>query len=334
MKLEFEPTITKQYLLDRASQETYLEYYLGIPVKKGLFKSPLRADNNPTCSFYRNKSGDIILKDFSGAFYGNFINVVMYKFGLTYYRALKQIATDFGYIKSPKYKKNPKPVVISTNEFKESKEANIQVEIQDFSKEELDWWMQFGITEEILKKFRVFSCKTVFLNGNYFTSATKNCPIFGNYRGKNENETELWRIYFPFHKKHELRFLSNWKSFLLQGSKQLPKEGELLVITKSMKDVMCLYSLGITAIAPNSENLFLTDSQFSKLKNRFKRIIVFYDNDLPGIHNMNKIRKEYNVECVWIPRHYGAKDISDFYKMYGCEKTKELISLCLEKLKN
>ena len=228
MKLEFEPTITKQYLLDRASQETYLEYYLGIPVKKGLFKSPLRADNNPTCSFYRNKSGDIILKDFSGAFYGNFINVVMYKFGLTYYRALKQIATDFGYIKSPKYKKNPKPVVISTNEFKESKEANIQVEIQDFSKEELDWWMQFGITEEILKKFRVFSCKTVFLNGNFFTSATKNCPIFGYYRGKNENETELWRIYFPFHKKHELRFLSNWKSFLLQGSKQLPKEGELL----------------------------------------------------------------------------------------------------------
>lgn len=334
MKLEFEPTITKQYLLDRASQETYLEYYLGIPVKKGLFKSPLRADNNPTCSFYRNKSGDIILKDFSGAFYGNFISVVMYKFGLTYYRALKQIATDFGYIKSPKYKKNPKPVVVSTNEFKESKEANIQVEIQDFSKEELDWWIQFGITEEILKKFRVFSCKTIFLNGNFFTSATKSCPIFGYYRGKNENETELWRIYFPFHKKHELRFLSNWKSFLLQGSKQLPKEGELLVITKSMKDVMCLYSLGITAIAPNSENLFLTNSQFSKLKNRFKRIIIFYDNDLPGIHNMNKIRKEYNIECVWIPRCYGAKDISDFYKMYGREKTKELISLCLEKLKN
>ena len=66
MKFEIEPTITKQYLLDRASQETYLEYYLDIPVKKGLFKSPLRKDNNPTCSFYKNKSGDIILKDFSG----------------------------------------------------------------------------------------------------------------------------------------------------------------------------------------------------------------------------------------------------------------------------
>lgn len=42
MVLEYEPKITKKYLLERQSQETYLEYYLGIPVKKGLFKSPLR----------------------------------------------------------------------------------------------------------------------------------------------------------------------------------------------------------------------------------------------------------------------------------------------------
>lgn len=111
----------------------------------------------------------------------------------------------------------------------------------------------------------------------------------------------------------------------MQGAKQLPKEDDVLVITKSLKDVMTLYSLGITAIAPNSENLFLTESQFSKLKSRFKRIIVFYDNDLTGIHNMNKIRKSFDVECMWIPRSYGAKDISDFHKMYGREKTLELI---------
>lgn len=128
-----------------------------------------------------------------------------------------------------------------------------------------------------------------------------------------------------------MRFLSNWKSFLLQGSKQLPKEGDTLVITKSMKDVMCLYSLGVTAIAPNSENLFLTESQFSKLKSRFKRIVVFYDNDLPGIHNMNKIKKSFDVQCLWIPRSYGAKDISDFYKMYGRDKTLELIEYARRK---
>ena len=51
MVLEYEPKITKKYLLERQTQETYLEYYLGIPVKKRLFKSPLRNDNSPTCSF-------------------------------------------------------------------------------------------------------------------------------------------------------------------------------------------------------------------------------------------------------------------------------------------
>ena len=34
-----EQKITKELLLSRASEETYMEHYLGIPVKKGLFIS-------------------------------------------------------------------------------------------------------------------------------------------------------------------------------------------------------------------------------------------------------------------------------------------------------
>ena len=94
------PNITKQFLLEHNSQETYIEYYLGIPIQKGLIKSPLRPDNTPTCSFYMNKCGDIIFKDFSGDFSGNFINVVMYKNACNYHKALKIIASDFGYIKT------------------------------------------------------------------------------------------------------------------------------------------------------------------------------------------------------------------------------------------
>ena len=39
-------------ILNKVSQEQLMEHYLGIPVKKGLFKSPLRRDKNPTCAFY------------------------------------------------------------------------------------------------------------------------------------------------------------------------------------------------------------------------------------------------------------------------------------------
>lgn len=126
-------------------------------------------------------------------------------------------------------------------------------------------------------------------------------------------------------RKH-FRFLSNWTAKMIQGAKQLPKTGDFLVITKSMKDVMTLASFGITAIAPNSETLFLSEEQYEKVKKRFKRIILLYDNDLAGISNMNKIRKSFkDISCVWIPRKY-AKDISDFRKKYGEENTRKLIN--------
>lgn len=93
---------------------------------------------------------------------------------------------------------------------------------------------------------------------------------------------------------------------------------------------MLLYEFGITAIAPNSENLFVTDKQFAKLKSKFSKIVLFYDNDLPGIKNMNKIHKQYpELTTVFIPRKYAAKDISDFRKKYGKNKTQELINEAL-----
>ena len=98
------------------------------------------------------------------------------------------------------------------------------------------------------------------------------------------------------------------------------------MITKSLKDVACLYSCGITAIAPISENCFVTEAQFERLSKKFKKIILFYDNDSAGITHMNKFRKQFpDVYVLWIPRHLGAKDISDYYKKYGRKKVLNLI---------
>ena len=71
-------------------------------------------------------------------------------------------------------------------------------------------------------------------------------------------------------------------------------KSDYLVITKSLKDVMVLYEYGIPAIAPNSETIFVTEAQYQKLKNRFKRIYLFYDSDYAGITSMNQIRKKYS----------------------------------------
>ena len=331
MDFKIEPEITKAYLLSKFSEETFMEYYLGIPVAKKLYRNPLRKDNKPTCSFYRNKSGELIFKDFSGVFYGNFISVVMFKYSCTYHQALRIIANDFGLIHDNKIPKNKGKLNVNAPVFRDDGAAIIQIEIKDFSKSEIEWWSDYGVTDKILKKFHVFSCKNVFLNGNVISTSSDHCPIYGYYGGKKEG-IELWRIYFP--KRKSYRFLSNWDSKKIQGIKQLPNEGKLLVITKSLKDVMCLYSLGIPAIAPNSETLFIPEALYIELKDRFKNIVVLYDNDLAGIANMRKIRDKYKVKCLWIPRSYEAKDISDFHKKYGRKKTLELIKRAIELLKH
>lgn len=67
MELTLGPlSASKELILNSVRDETIMEHYLGIPVKKGLFKSPLRTDNKPTCAFYRNRKGDLIFKDFRG----------------------------------------------------------------------------------------------------------------------------------------------------------------------------------------------------------------------------------------------------------------------------
>lgn len=327
----FEPKITKSYLLSQYSEETYMEYYLGIKVAKGLFCSPLRRDNTPTCSFYKNKSGELIFKDFNGSFYGNFISVVMEKYHVSYYKALQIIAEDFNLSKRHTDKVAVNPIKPSITVFKDTGPADVRVEIKDFTQEELNWWNSYGITLDILKKFNVYSCKNIFLNGELFKTIYKDNFMFGYYGGKKDN-LELWRIYFP--KQSNYRFLTNWPSKKIQGLKQLKKDGDICVITKSMKDTMCLYSLGISAIAPNSENLFIADTILERLKSKFKYIIVLYDNDLPGIQNMRKIKKKHpELIYFYIPRHYNAKDISDFYKKYGKDKTLEFVKDNLNNLK-
>ena len=181
-----EPKITKEFLLSKNSEETYMSYYLGVPIKKGLFRSPLRNDQHSTCSFFRGQSGNLYFKDFATGQCLTFEGVVMAKYGCTYHNSLKIIAIDFGYIQSDEVKKQAakKPQIKIQPKFESEKETFIQVEIKDFSESELKWWNSFGISKETLNKYKVYSIKTVFLNGNIYAQSTQHSPIYGYYFGK------------------------------------------------------------------------------------------------------------------------------------------------------
>lgn len=314
-----QPKITKEFLLKQNSEETYMSTYLGVPVKKGLSVSGLRKDHKPTASFYRNRKGELIYHDFGIGFHGNFIDVVMYLYNCDFGDALQRIAEDFKYVSCDR-----EPIKIRTTEvvIEEKAETNIQIEKQNFQQNEIKWWESFGIHLATLKKFNVFSCKSVFLNNNYYKSSSEKKLIFGYYGGT-KHGIQLWRIYFPLNR--EYRFLSNWTKNMIQGAKQLPDNIENLVITKSMKDVMNLYEQEIPAIAPCSETVLMGQKQMDKLKTLTSNIIYIGDNDLPGVKGAHKYKKAYPfLRCVFIKRKY-AKDISDLYKFTGIQEYTEAI---------
>lgn len=322
--VSLKPNITKDFILSKVNQESIMQHYTGLDVSsKKLMLSPFRVDNHFTVSFYKSKSNILYLHDFATNEHINCFQAVMKKFGVNYYEALDIIAKDFNLTEGENTNvKKEKPIIISS--LKETKPAKIQVQIKDYTKEELEWWKQFGISKKTLKKFHVYSLEHIFINNELrFTSSNK-CPIYGYYFGKDKNGVEKWKIYFPL--KDNYRFLNNLSKKVLQGYHQLPKTGDLLVITKSMKDLMAMYEFGISAVSPNSETLFVEDKKLEEFKQRFKHILVIYDNDRPGLHNMWLIRKQHPELNYYFLPWYLSKDFTDSIKLVGVENMKEYIN--------
>lgn len=335
MNFKFPIKLTKELILSKFSEEQIMEYYLHIPIKRGLFRSPLRDDKNPTCSMFRNNKGVLMFKDFATNQCLDICGVVQNIFNCDYFEALNIIANDFGIIQNNSLKKNKGKINSNPIKIEDKELSKIQVEIKEFSELELKWWGKYGITKEILNKFNVYSCKHVFLNDQLCASSQQHCPIYGYFGGiitQNKIKFELWRCYFP--KRKSYRFITNWSSKKIQGFDQLPKNGKLLIITKSMKDTMCLYSLGIASCSPNSETQFISKTVLESLKKRFNHIVVLFDLDSTGIQFSKKIKKEYpELIVTLLPRTDRCKDISDYYAKYGRKKTIEMIKNKIKKCK-
>lgn len=320
--ISLKPTITKDFILSKVNQESIMQHYTGQDVNsKKLFTSVLRTDNHITVGYYKSRSGILYMHDFATNEHLDCWNVVMKLFNCSYYQALDIIAKDFGLIEGNHQISTFKVIP----EIKETESAKIQVQIKDYTQEELDWWLQFGINKKLLKKYHVYSLQHVFLNGELkFTSSPK-CPIYGYYFGKDKNGEDKFKIYFPF--KQDYRFIGNLTQKILQGYKQLRDSSDLLIINKSMKDTMACRALGFDSVSPNSETTFPNEKQIEEFKKRFKHILVIFDNDKPGLHNLWRIRKQYpELNYFWIPKELGAKDLTDLIKLVGLDKVKELVN--------
>ena len=306
--------LSRDYIFKTFSQEAIFEAY-GIPVVRGNFVSPLRRDKSPTCAFQYSGNTLRYYDNRPGEFCGDAISLVMHLKNLTYQEALLDIYKTMKLSTS-----NHILTRKSKIDLVKKGSTEIKLKFKEFSNKELEYWKQYGISLETLQRFNIRSCTEIYIkkqNGDLGSCVRGSEMCFAYIFADNSV-----KVYFP--EREAYRFISN--SRWIQGLEYLDNP-KLLVITKSMKDVVCLSLFGIQAIAMQGESVLPP----AWLVNKYN-CVYLADNDAPGKRAAVLIRKKYNIPIALFPQEYremGIKDFSDAYKVLGHEFLQDLLNTIL-----
>lgn len=302
--------ITLDYILSKVSEYDIYAHYLGQFKVGAVYNSPFRKDKNPSFGIYYSKrTKQLLFKDHGTGECGNVVKFVSLYTGLTNYNdILKDIVKQLNITTDTK--------LDSSKQYIPSSETVIGIVRQKFTPTDINYWSQFNISEKTLKKFNVNSIKYYLCNGIVKGIYKEDNPMYA-YKVYNN-----FKIYRPLADKYT-KWRNNLTEYDIQGYAQLPSKGDTLIITKSMKDVMCLYEMGIPAISPSSESTFIPNDILEGLKKRFKRIIILFDRDNAGVKYLRKMSLKTGLEGLLVHKKFKAKDISDAIKANSFEEIKE-----------
>lgn len=325
---ENELELTKENVLRKTSELNIFEYYFGEKINlKDSYKNPLRKDENAGCKFFIGRTGKLLFIDSSrSGSVRDCFGFICDKYDCNLYKALQIINRDFG-LGFQGEKLGHLVYDFSEPKLEDLKKRKEVKKLLCLSRGwrlyDRNYWSQYGITLKTLKTFNVIPVQVVLKGDKIIWRNTEENPIYC-YNFPNERKKKIYR---PKEEVKSFKFLSSeGMSGIYQGFDQLPEKGELLIITKSLKDVMVLYMFGYNAIAPHSENYPIPLDFYDNLMDRFDNIILFYDNDNAGIAATEQIVEALDIPYIFIPEEYKQKDISDFYKEYGESETASLLT--------
>ncbi len=322
----FNATISKKEVLEYVTQEQIYSYYLEkqieIPYKSS---SPLRDDDVPSFGLYyhRDGSGTIMWNDYGLRESGDCFKLVSKMYNLNFNEALCKVMVDFGLSNfkiSAKKVKNYSKIkkVIQKNPIR------IGIKTRKWNKADANYWSSYGISRKTLIKYNVIPIEYMFYNGN----PIKVHKVSYAYQELKDDKV-TYKIYQPLRK--EFKWINNSNSTVHQGYRQLPDTGELLIITKSLKDVMSIHDvLGITAVAIQSESVLIKDSVMDEYKRRFTKVMCLFDNDNAGKRLSNEYLEKYNIPHFFMPEMEDVTDFSDLVKAIGIEESRKIFNTCIE----
>lgn len=254
------------------------------------FLNPLYEDSKASCNIYFDRhSGIYKMKDFGDDSYsGDCFFLVGQLKGLDCNRAsdfieiLATIDRDLGLGLASGIPAAVSPTAThraATSQREDTPEKPAkpyQFREQKFTPAELEYWRQYGITPELLERYKVCSLREYHsetAEGKsyaYISSAAE--PMYG-YKGKRHI-----KLYRPFSTPRFLYGGSFGESYCF-GLEQLPAKGDTLFITGGEKDVLSLAAHGFHAICFNSETVTIPANLIFRLSFRFKHIVLLYDTE-------------------------------------------------------
>lgn len=327
-------------------------------VNNVLICSPLRVDNHPTFGFAYNDKHKLKARDFSGLFWGDVFDVVAYVLSFTtgrqinvnvkadFYYVLKHIAYTFRNIYNGEVVEENEVLLKETITRIKNSKAVIELVIREWNENDKKIWSKWGISLHWLNTHFVVPVDQMYINRfcqpepkyNY----RSNDPCYGYITGLDSKGIYNIECYFPLRDrtKGDIKFITNHNGLVGLLNLNKPKY-DIIIITKSYKDNLALdnwlhsFPLRgrlsdnlIGVINVTSESYVLKPFEYEYLQSKLNDngiIISFFDMDLTGVRGARRLRKDYGIIPILIPRVYDAKDFSELIEKYSKETINRFI---------
>lgn len=339
-------------VLNKVSEVVLWRYYLGHDFEMGrVFNAKYREEKNPSMALVYTPKGRIRFKDFGNGRSGDIFNYLGMPetFGLDFLDALRKVNRDFSLglgrdVPSKGLTKTAQKQLVKFEKgfVKERKNTpRFEIDARPYSRLDLDYWEKYGITIETLRLYKVYCVQNLRVNGYGVYTYDQDYPCYAYHFP----ETDHLKCYYPLGNPKGPRFAGNVNNLQdIQGYYQCNvkkrRGDEVLILTKSMKDVMVLHQMGYDAMAINGEEHYFAEDFIRHIKKYYSTIISLYDPDKAGILGARSLWKAHNIMPFFIPKEYrgeDVKDISDIQLVYGKEKSEDVmknISLSAKKLRH
>lgn len=307
-----ELTLTKRYLDNKYGDENIFQFLFPEKiVSKKYYPNPLRQDKSPGCSFIYMGS-TFTFRDYSKG-----INYDWTNFGIEFMNM--KLGDLFNYVNKNMSVTNTKH--ISKQEYQSSINS-IDIKSKPYLTSELFKFKDYECSQELLQKANIFSVKTIYYNGE---CAFENCTNIYAFLNIDETGKKNYQLYFPNKDKNK-----RYRSVTTKLIPQLEKidNSDYVIITKSNMDAFILkHILEFNTIAILNEGILLSNEFMYRLNNKYKKIILLFDNDRTGRSAVVKYINHFsNIDftVLFVPFKYG-KDIKDVITNYNIEDVKQII---------